>query len=528
MMKRLMLWVGIAIGVLLVVAIALPFLIDPNMFRPALESEATRALGRPVKLGSLKLSILSGGVTADDLSIADDPAYSQTAFLQAKSVKIGVELLPLIFSRKLNVNEISIDAPQVALIESPGGEWNYSTLGSKSGPTPPAASSAPSQSLDLSVKLVKVANGRFSLGRTTARYNPLVLDKVNAELRDFSGASAFPYSFSAAVLGGGEIKLDGTVGPLKETDLSRTPVTANLKISQFDLAGSGWTQAVPGMAGIVSLDGSLVSNGAAVTLKGRIQADKLKLAQQATAAARPVELEFAVEHRLPTRSGTLTQGTIRIGGANASLTGTYASQGESTVLRMNLDGPSMSVPDLAAMLPALGIALPGGSSLKGGAAAVKLAMEGPADRLVTTGTIALDNTTLAGFDLGRKMALIETLAGMKASPDTEIKHLGGSLRMGPDGIAADNLQLIVPAIGEIAGAGTIGHDNALDFRMTAKVHTAGIMAAVADTAVPFLVQGVCADPVFRPDIKSVVAGQAKTVGMKAAGSLLKGLFGGKK
>ncbi len=83
-MKRIAVWLGIVVAVLLLIAAALPFLIDANTFRPKLESSLTAALGRDVKLGDLKLALLSGGVSANDLSIADDPAFSKTPFLRAK------------------------------------------------------------------------------------------------------------------------------------------------------------------------------------------------------------------------------------------------------------------------------------------------------------------------------------------------------------------------------------------------------------------------------------------------------------
>ena len=114
-MKRIALIVGALVALLLVAALALPFLIDPNSFRPMLESRLTQALGREVKLGDLKLSILSGSVTANDLSIADDPAYSRTPFVQAKSLAIGVELWPLIASRQLHVTGLTIDQPAITL-----------------------------------------------------------------------------------------------------------------------------------------------------------------------------------------------------------------------------------------------------------------------------------------------------------------------------------------------------------------------------------------------------------------------------
>jgi AsmA protein len=528
MMKSLLRWVGIAVGLLLVTAIALPLLIDANSFRPQLEAEMSRALGRDVKVGDLKLSLFSGGVAASDLAVADDPAFAREPFLQAKAVRIGVELLPLIFSHKLNVTGVQIDEPRIALLQSPAGEWNFSTLGAKSAAKATAAPASSSSKLDLSVKLVKISNGRFSLGHTAGRAKPLVLEKVDAELRDFSAASEFPFSFSSHVVGGGKIKLDGAAGPLADADLSRTPARASLKISGFDLAGSGWTQAMPGMAGIVALDGNVKSDGKLASVEGKLTAEKLKLSERGSAAAKPVELDLAVTHDLHSRAGRISQSALRIGAAKAAIAGTYAEQGEQTVVRLTVAGPDLPVTDLAAMLPVLGLSLPNGATLQSGTASVKLEAAGPLNRLVTEGTIALNNTVVAGFDLGRKLAVLETLAGVKGGSNTEIQTLGAGFHMAPEGIAAQNLQLIVPAIGELAGAGKISPENALDFHMTAKLHTGGMLAAVADRAVPFTVQGTCADPVFRPDMKSVVTENAKGVGVKAAQGLLNRFLGGKK
>src|SRR5215472_3120576 len=120
--------VGIIIAVLIVIAIAIPFLVDANTFRPRLESELTEALGREVKVGHLTLSLFSGAVSADNISIADDPQFSRSAFISAKSLKVGVELIPLIFSKTLNVTELTLSQPQINLIKSESGEkWNFSS-----------------------------------------------------------------------------------------------------------------------------------------------------------------------------------------------------------------------------------------------------------------------------------------------------------------------------------------------------------------------------------------------------------------
>src|SRR5438270_197624 len=93
-MKRILKIIGIIVAVLVVILIAIPFFINVNSFRPRIEAEATQALGRQVKVGNLSLSILSGSVSADNISIAEDPAFGNNAFVTAKSLKVGVELMP--------------------------------------------------------------------------------------------------------------------------------------------------------------------------------------------------------------------------------------------------------------------------------------------------------------------------------------------------------------------------------------------------------------------------------------------------
>ena len=80
---------GIVVAALIVIAIAMPLFVNVNSYRPQIESSLTSALGRPVKVGNLSLSILTGSVEADQLSIADDPKFGNSPFLQAKTLKVG-------------------------------------------------------------------------------------------------------------------------------------------------------------------------------------------------------------------------------------------------------------------------------------------------------------------------------------------------------------------------------------------------------------------------------------------------------
>lgn len=537
---RVVKYVGIAVIVLLLVVVAIPFFIDANQFRPRLEAALSDALGRPVKVGNLTVAIWSGGVTAEDLSIADDPAYSRTPFVQAKSLKLSVELMPLIFSHALNVTGLTIDQPAIVLLQSPSGDWNFSSLGGKTK-TQPAATPAPppsaSQPMALSAKLVKITNGHFALGQTNSRSKPLALDNVNIEVRDFAPMSAFPFSFAAQVDGGGRLALDGNAGPIPAADAAMTPVQAAFHVTQLDLARSGVVQPSTGIAGLISFDAQGSSNGEVVSLKGNLKGEQLKFVKTGSPARRAVAFDFDVDHDLRKRTGRLKRGNLHVGSAPASLTGTYDLHGESAVLNMAFSGPSMAVDELKQLLPALDVVLPQGSSLQGGTAAAKLTFQGPVDRLVTNGTLGLNNTRLAGFDLGSKIRTVETLAGIQGGPNTDIQTLGAAVRSAPDGTAIDNLQFIAPAIGQLTGAGTISPAHALDFKLRVTLHTSGtVMAALGqkgDTSVPLLVGGTSSNPTFRPDTKALVTEKLqKYTGNsdlgKAAGGLLNNLLGGKK
>jgi AsmA protein len=533
-MARIARWLGILIVLLLLAAVALPFLVDANRFRPMLEAELSKALAREVKVGDLKLAFLSGGVTADELSVADDPAYSRTPFLHTRSLTLGVELWPLIVSRQLHITQLTFDQPQIDLLQSAAGDWNFSSLGSKAA-APVQHSTTAGAGLDLSVKLVKIANGRLTFAQHHGTAKARVLENVNVEVRSFSATSVFPFSLSAKLAGGGAFELNGTAGPIDPTDAAQTQANVKVKLSGFDLAAAG-VESSAGLAGLVSIDGAATSNGRTLFLNGRLKVDRLKLAMNGVPAKEPVEFDFALEHDMRKRAGVLRRGEIRIGNAPASLTGTYAPQGDSTAVNMNLSGPEMTVPQLAAMLPPFGVELPAGSSLQGGTAHARLMFSGRVEALVLDGSLGLNNTRLTGFDLGSKMSTIERLAGFKTGPDTEIQAFSATVHKAPDGASVQDIKFVAPALGDLSGAGTVSPSQALNFKMRATLHTGGaalaMLGAKGDTGVPFVIEGTASHPVFRPDMKAFVVGEVQSLDKnnlgKAAGSWLGGLLGKKK
>jgi AsmA protein len=533
--------VGVVLALLLVAAIVLPFVINVNSFRPQIESNLSSALGRTVKVGNLSLSILSGSVGADQLSIADDPKFSQAPFIQAKSLKVGVELMPLIFSKQLNVTELIIEQPDVTLLRNRDGVWNFSSLGgaNEAAKKAPAAKGSSSPA-NINVAKLELKDGKVSVGTIPAKRKPVVYDEVNFTMKDFSLASKFPVTVSMRLPGGGKVKLDGTAGPINPTDTALTPLDAKLNIQKLDLAQSALVDPELGITGSADYDGTLSSDGHVAKTNGTLTANSLKLVPKGSPATQPVKVVYTLEHDLVKEGGRISQCDISMGKAVAKLTGTYDMKGDTTVIHARLSGQGMPVDDLEAMLPAAGVVLPSGSRLKGGTLSVDLAADGPLDRLVTSGPIKLSNTQLAGYNLGSKLSAISALSGKQTGNDTSIQNLSADARVASDGTRLDKISLVVPAIGTLAGAGTISPAGALNFKMAADLSGTTVtgltqMAGLGGKgtgSIPFMIQGTTSDPKFMPDVKGMVGSQLKGIlgGGDKSNPLggLGGLFGKKK
>lgn len=532
----------IVVGVLVVLILIAPFLIPVNQFRPTIEEKASAALARKVELGDLSLSLISGSLSAENLSIGDDPKFSSTPFLTAKSLKVGVELIPLIFSKTLNITGVTIDTPQVTLLHNPAGVWNFSSLGGQAAKT--QAKQAPAQKTaapELSIAKLELKNGKITVGETSSQKRS-TYNNLNVTASDVSMASKFPVTVTADLPDGGKFKLDGTAGPVDQEDTSLTPLDAKLAISSLNLASTGFLDSSLGLGGIVDLDGTLSSQGGEAETKGTVKLSKALLVAGGSPAGVPVTVNFGTKYNLRKNTGVLEPSVLKIGSAAAHLGGTYEAAGDTTAVNIKMDAKDMPAKDLEAFLPALGINLPKGASLAAGTLNSDLNITGPTNKLVTMGNIGLFNGKLAGFDLGSKMSAIGSLAGVKTGKDLDIEKITSNVRMAPDGLRADNFQAVLPAVGSLAGVGTIDSKNNLDFKMAATLSTSSIAGEAASpvaagagllgklsggggcktTTIPFLISGTTADPKFVPDVggiaSSLLKSQLGCVGNLASGA----------
>jgi AsmA protein len=570
-------WIIIAVVAVVVILLILPLLIPVNKFRPTIEQKATAALGRKVQVGNLSLSILGGSLGADDLSISDDPKFGSSAFVTAKKIKVGVELMPLIFSQQVNVTEITIVEPQMTLLKDPAGKWNFSSIGASSSgtsaPAPAAKQTAPSGSTSnsggqsLSVKKLSLEDGQITVGTTNSKKRS-VYTKVNLTTSDVATNSNFPVNFSMELPGGGTMKMDGKAGPVDEKDAALTPQDVKLNVNNLNLASTGFLDPSLGLAGLVDIDAGLVSKQGKMAIKGQAKLSKAVLVQGGKPSGVPAVINFDTVYDLVSNSGVLNPSSLVIGNAKSNLSGTYKSVGDELVMDVKVTGEGLPATDLEAFLPALGVNLPEGSRLSAGTMSANLHVTGPNNKLVTDGTLGLFHGKLSGFDLGQKMSSVAALGGIKTGKDLDIQTFTTNVHMAPTGLKTDNMDLVIPSLGTVVGGGTIDAKNNMNYNLVATVNSAlvnnagGAVNAAAgneigkllggggsncknsgNMKIPLQVHGTTSNPQFAPDVGGVAAGILKSELSCAGGTVpgtnttgnpadlvnqLGGLLGGKK
>jgi len=544
-MRRRWIKVVLAVAALgLVILAVVPFLVNADSFRPQIESQLSSSLNRKVTLGHLSLSLLTGSLLAENISIADDSSLSSTPFLEAKKLDLGIELGQLLFHRSVRITEFKVDSPAIHLIHLENGTWNFSSMGS-SAATPATGSSVP----DLLVDEFVIKDGSATVATIPAAGNPFTCTAINLTVKHFSFLQAFPFDLSVRLPGDGTVKLNGTAGPIAQQDASKTAFQATLEIKHFDPVAANVVQASDGVSMVADLNAKIASDGSNLTSNGTIAASQLKLARSGSPATNPITINFAISDNMATRAGQVSDLAIQTGQVAAHISGGFQAGGKSVALNLRLSAPNLPIDQLEQLLPAAGIMLPSGSQLRGGTLTANLTITGPANAITIAGPVEIDNTQLAGFDLGSKIQGINPLGG--TSGGTQIEKVSTNVNSSPQMTSFSNIDASVPVIGTASGNGTISPSEELNFQLVAKFNSSSVVGAAANTGVnalatvlgdrsntaankgiPLTVTGTASNPSIRANVGAMVKQTAGSVlnsptGQQGGDALkkLKGLLG---
>ena len=622
--RPLLIVLGSILALILLVAIAIPLFLNADAFRTRIETALTTSLGRKVTLGKLDLSVLTGSLVAENATVADDPAFSHQPFLEAKTLKIGIEMIPLLFSREIHITGFALDSPRTILLRAANGTWNYSSIGSAHSAAPaskessslipnltvghvnitngqlitgnvpvPGAASTPRRTFDqidfdakdfsfekpfpfttsahlpgdstvsltgnagpinvkdasltpfgvhltaknldpimagfvdatagitgtidnidvqatwngqqlhvinllvdtpklsfvlsnkptvasptapnsndmistLTADRIQIKNGAITVS-SPGQAKPGVYQQLEAELTNISPTAASPFKLSAKIPGGGSLTGDGTAGPFNQTAAMATPLNAHVAITHLDLASSGIVAPDAGISGVADIDAKALSDGKTLNASASAKIQGLRVAKNGSPSTKPVDLQVSVAQNMQSLTGQLQRAVITIGSAVINADGTYQTSGPTTAINLKVNVLGASINELEAFLPSVGVHLPTGSRLEGGTLTANLNVTGSTAAPIINGPIRLNNTTLAGFDLGSKLGPLSSLAGIKSGSGTAIESLSANINVNDGNVRTDNVSLVVPSIGTATGAGTVSAAGALNYNLLLKL-----------------------------------------------------------
>lgn len=523
-----------SVALVVVVVVAIKLFVNANTFRPAIEKQLTITLGRDVKVGDLSLSLHSGSLVAEGLSVADDPSFSSEPFLTATEFRIGVSLRTLIFSRQLNLRSFQIESPQIRIIRAANGAWNFSSIGRLRAPSGGgAANAAPKNSQDsapelpdLSVGRVEIEDGHAVIVGILAHGKPIVYEHVDLTARDFSPSSRIPMEMSASLAAGGTIEVTGHVGPINRDDPGSSPVDLQISTKGLDPVAAGLLDPSAGVSLLADADLHATSDGQTINTSGTIRVQNLKLHPGATAAPKPIDLTYRGVNHLNENTGQIEDASTKIGNAAIHVNGTYKISPldvEDPQLNLKLAGQSLPIDDLQTLITAAAVRFPNGSVLKGGTLSMNLAVTGHAKSLVINGPVALDNVRLVGFDVSTAIHGIAALGGVKTGDTTNFQKLRLNVHVTDAGVVADNIEAAIEGMGELSGGGTVSPTDQLDFNLTVKnAPTKGIGKVGAGlittfsgsskgSGVPIHVGGTSEEPSITASLGSAVGKKTKSI-----------------
>ncbi len=131
-------WILPVAALALAAAIVAPPLINLNRVHTRIADSISQAIGRPVRMSSIKLRLLPRpGFEIADFVVEDDPAFGAEPILRSSQVVASVRLFPL-WRGRLEIARIAFDEPSVNLVRNREGRWNFNSLLSQAAQIPKA------------------------------------------------------------------------------------------------------------------------------------------------------------------------------------------------------------------------------------------------------------------------------------------------------------------------------------------------------------------------------------------------------
>lgn len=302
LLKILLAVIAVVVVLVLGIAVAVMLLVDPNEYRGEIAAVVEEQTGRAFSIdGELGLRVLPCcAVAIDDTRLGNPAGFDEPDFASVSSVRLGLQLMPLLFEQRIVVDEVTLDGLTVNLLRLADGSanWEFDT-GATAQEAPAEPEAAEAELPELSVAGVNISGARLEyrdeqagthvaveeLNVTTgpvAANEPIDID-ASVRVRDFGSDATIDGAFTSGFM----FSTEGAVAELMSVD-------SKLDIAAPDLPEGGMAVTMRGAAiradlnsGAATLEDIVATvNAAGVTLDltaaGSVQGEEIALSGKVT------------------------------------------------------------------------------------------------------------------------------------------------------------------------------------------------------------------------------------------------------
>jgi hypothetical protein len=297
--------VGVAAIVVLAIAalIAVPYIVDVPRVQALIATNASQALGRPVKFSGMNISALPlPSVELQNLEIGEDPQFGKEPFVRLETGKIRLKLWPLLRGR-VELGDITLKKPVISVVQAADGRLNLGSLGGPAEPSTPrtprggtgAGTAGAGAVLGSKIKIDDgvvdyVAHGK---GAAAARYR---IEKLGLTLT--GGGSQVALAGGFAVMPGDlNVKLeDATLAVAGAKTLTEAPLRGKVAVDAKDIGPLSKAFLGPSPEYSGGLKGTLVLSGTlgAPSAAGDVTINQPKVTQVQAACPEPKRRTLAL------------------------------------------------------------------------------------------------------------------------------------------------------------------------------------------------------------------------------------------
>lgn len=429
-MRKLGIVILVIIVLIVAAALIVPRVININSYRPQIQAELQKRLGRSVTLGEMSLGLLPPSFQVANPVVSESPQFNTgRPFATAEKLSVKVAFWPLLH-KQVEVKSLELVRPHVELVRNAHGIWNFATLGENapatttpSAPATPAKQPAPASKPapakrqpqpqpqatpenkqpagGLTLANLTITDGQVAITDQQKHQSRAVYDHIDLDVSNFAPDQQFSIKATAHLPGTGSqaVSLEGKGGPIKQADMINTPFDGSLKLNQVAVSGvekflnsqalSGIEAQISGNASVKNSEGKLSSAGDVHITNARIKSVDVGY---------PIALKYDVTDELANDLIQIRKGDIDLGSTPVTISGTLDSKATPSQIDVKLTAQNASIQDAARLASAFGVAFGKEMNVQGQVNA-NIQAKGATNKPALNGNLSARNLVISGKEI---------------------------------------------------------------------------------------------------------------------------------